>query len=87
MNLKHLNKILLVAAALMASAGFVHAAVDEAAVAAFMKMDTDKDGYVSVGEAIASEMSSESFSAADKNLDGKLDPDEYAAISIPAKAN
>jgi Ca2+-binding EF-hand superfamily protein len=87
MNIKHLNKSFLAAAALLVSAGAAHAAVDEAAVAAFMKMDTDKDGYVSVGEAIASEMSSESFSAADKNLDGKLDPEEYAAIPTPAKAN
>lgn len=87
MNMSHLNKTLLAAAALLVTAGVVQAAVDETAVAAFMKMDKDGDGYVTVGEAIANEMSSESFSAADKNLDGKLDPDEYAAIPTPAKAN
>lgn len=46
--------------------------------ALFLKLDTDKDGYVSRTEAAANKDVAKAFPKADANADGKLDPNEFA---------
>jgi hypothetical protein len=47
--------------------------------AAFSKLDTNKDGYISKAEAKKDKELSKSFDSLDANHDGKLDPAEFAA--------
>jgi hypothetical protein len=44
----------------------------------FLKLDTDKDGYVSRTEAAANKDVAKAFPKADANADRKLDPNEFA---------
>jgi Ca2+-binding EF-hand superfamily protein len=47
----------------------------------FSKLDANEDGYVTIEEA-AGQISPETFSAADKNHDGKLDVSEFKASGL-----
>lgn len=55
------------------------AAVIDATTATFKQLDADSDGYVTAGEAVKAEVSSEAFVAADRDQDGRLSQDEFAS--------
>lgn len=69
-------------AALAWGMGNVHAAVEIKAPESFLKLDTDGDGYVSAREAVTAMITTESFDAADKDHDGRLNPDEFLAAGL-----
>jgi Ca2+-binding EF-hand superfamily protein len=54
-----------------------------AQAAEFADIDTDGDGLISVEEATAAmpDVTEDAFAAADKDADGNLNADEYAAMS------
>jgi Ca2+-binding EF-hand superfamily protein len=53
------------------------------AAVTFESLDADKDGRVSLTEAAADKGTTERFSSADKNADGYLDAEEFAAAGKP----
>jgi Ca2+-binding EF-hand superfamily protein len=53
------------------------------ATVTFESLDADKDGRVSLTEAAADKATTERFSSADKNADGYLDAEEFAAAGKP----
>lgn len=60
------------------TAGFLTAAV--AGEDAFMKLDTNEDGYISAQEAAADESLHQSWEATDANQDGQIDAAEFSAF-------
>lgn len=68
-----MKRFAIVFAALVAGSAFA---------ASFEEVDADKSGGVSAEEAKAVE--GLDFAAADKNADGSLDADEFAAATAPA---
>ncbi|MEW5789262.1 MAG: EF-hand domain-containing protein [Pseudomonadota bacterium] len=76
------SKKVFIAAALGLMAGMAQAAVDDTAMDAFKKMDADGDGFVTAREAVSGLITTEAFAAADKDKDGKLNTDEYAAAGL-----
>lgn len=52
--------------------------------AEFVDVDTNVDGYLSFEEVIVAmpEMTEDAFKAVDINLDGLVDPDEFAAAEL-----
>jgi Ca2+-binding EF-hand superfamily protein len=62
-------------------AATAQAAVVEAATETFKQFDVDGDGYVTAAEAVKAEIDSEAYVAADRDQDGKLSLDEFAAAS------
>ncbi|MGH8593218.1 MAG: EF-hand domain-containing protein [Gammaproteobacteria bacterium] len=52
------------------------------AVPAFSEIDKDQDGFISATESIAMPGLSEQMIVLDKNADGKLSAEEFAAVTI-----
>lgn len=65
--------------ALAACAGQALAAAEASAV--MQRLDVDKDGFLTVGEAEHGGIAMETFKAGDKDGNGLLDADELAAIA------
>lgn len=59
-----------------------HAAVEGSAPEAFKTMDVDGDGFVTAKEAISGKIATETFVAADRDHDDKLDRYEYMAAGL-----
>jgi len=53
----------------------------DAATETFNTFDADGDGYVTADEAVKAEIDSEAYVVADRDQDGKLSLDEFAAAS------
>ena len=53
-----------------------------AAEDAFIKLDSNADGFISAEESIVNESLYEGWSAADANNDGKIDSAEFSAFEI-----
>ncbi|MES9969286.1 MAG: hypothetical protein ABW092_04580 [Candidatus Thiodiazotropha sp.] len=53
-----------------------------AAEDAFIKLDSNADGFISAEESIVNESLYEGWSAADANNDGKIDAAEFSAFEI-----
>lgn len=86
MRLDRLAAIALAGFGLMAAHAMAEKAQDAPAaagkekVAVFDRLDADKDGFVSAAEAKQMKGLSESFGAADRNGDGRLDAAEFEAL-------
>lgn len=64
----------------MAEEHMVTPQASDDAIPEFSAVDADKDGLISSSEAVAVPALVEQFSDADRNADGELTKDEYAAI-------
>lgn len=62
------------------AAGGVCSAI--AAEDAFIKLDSNADGFISAEESIVNESLYQGWSAADANNDGKIDPAEFSAFEV-----
>jgi hypothetical protein len=78
-----MNKLAIVAAAALATATFgMSAAFAQDATGDFAKADANKDGSVTLEEAMGvyPTLTQDLFTKADANADGKLDAGEFAAL-------
>lgn len=74
-------RVLLIALTALAF-GAARAAEEGKAPDAFFKLDTDGDGFVSAREAVSAKITTDSFEAADRDHDGKLSVEEFAAAGL-----
>lgn len=68
---------------LIALTGFAYAGSGKVS---FQDLDANRDGQISLDEAVKSPDVSQKFGQADANKDGKLDASEFAALETPKDA-
>lgn len=76
---KLMERAMLIGALTALSWGIAQAAGESPITESFKKLDSDGDGFIAAQEAKAAGMSLEAFQNADRDRDGKLGPEEFAA--------